>query len=875
MVSRGIFQSARAGVVRFFLRVKRLAEQERYALWRSRPVRPNVVFYESFSGNGMLCNPEAIFRALHRNPEFAHLTHIWALDDTTGHELITREFAADPTVRFVTLDSNAYRRALATSGYLVNNATFPPEFGKRPGQIYLNTWHGTPLKRMGIDIGDPATRFANVIRNFLAADYLLAANSFMVSQLYESAHGLKQLFAGRFIVEGYPRVDHQFAAAETVADTIRLIEAGGVTIGDRRVILYAPTWKGTSFTAPRDELEELAGRVSQLTRELNERLGDDRFIVLLKTHQIVHRYIAQLPGLAATLLSNDIPTNKVLAATDLLVTDYSSVFFDFLATGKPIFFLVPDLADYAGYRGLYCEPGEWPGPVVETVTELAAEIESLEARGVSPEIAARQRSMTARFAAKEDGHATERIIDIVFRNKTIGYDIREATRDSRPTVLLNAGQMRPNGITTALLALLDSIDYDRMDVTVVFAESRSARVVSQQRLIDARVRQFSRTGTMNGGALAQARRLRSWKRGDLSSHRTNRSERRLWDDEWVRCFGDSHFDFVVDFSGYGPLWATLLLHAPHAVRSIFLHNEMVADTGRVAADSSNPLADLRGIFSLYRDYDNLVSVSPALSDLNRRTLSRYASAGSFKSVIKPVSAQRIRTQAAGDLTCSARAETTDPSVPKWVSWLDDSDVGTTPRGPVFISIGLLTPEKNIGRLIEAFRLLQETVPAARLLIIGDGSGRPALQALLSAEGLTGVALLAGALENPLPALAHADCFVISSDYDGAPMAVFEALVLGVPVVAVGFTTAQDLLTDGRGLVVASTVEALAAGMLTVAAGEFSATAFDAVSHNTAAMTLFYAAIGMTVQPQSNSSSIPITTESAPNELEHDASMLGE
>lgn len=844
-------QRARERLVRISLRARQLADQELYAFWRSRPIRPAVVLYESFSGNGMLCNPEAIFRGLLNDPEFAHLSHIWALDDVRAHKIVTREFANHPSVRFVAVDSNSYRRALATSGYLVNNATFPPEFGKRPGQLYLNTWHGTPLKRMGIDIGDPATRFANVIRNFLAADYLLAANSFMVERLYESAHGLKQLYAGKFIVEGYPWVDHQFTVPQAKADTIRMIEDSGVTIGGRRVILYAPTWKGTSFAAPRDELAGLADRVSELTKELARRLGDDRFVVLLKTHQIVHRYIAQVPGLATTLVSNDIPTNKILAVTDILITDYSSIFFDFLPTLRPIFFLVPDLADYAGYRGLYLEPEQWPGPVVATVSALAGEIESLEADGVCQEVVSRHRSMMRRFAAKEDGHATERIIDIVFRKATTGYDVRRVTRDSRPRILLNAGTMRPNGITTALLGLLDSIDYDLMDVTVVFPESRRARIVAQQRLIDPRVRQFSRTGTMNGGALAQARRLRSWKRGDLRSHATRRSERRLWDDEWVRCFGDARFEFVADFSGYGPLWATLMLHAPHAVRSIWLHNDMKADTGRVATDFSNPLANLKGIFSLYQDYDHLVSVSPALADLNSRNLSEFAQFEKFESVIKTISAQRIRDQAAGDLNFSATDPTQGAEPPDWVSWLDRSGIRSAQPGPLFISVGRLVPEKNITRVIRAFRAVHDIVPSARLLIIGEGPERTALQTLLVAEGVAEAAQLTGPLLNPLPILARAHCFVIASDYEGAPMAVYEALVLGIPIVAVDFATARDLVPDGRGLVVAKTVDALAVGMLAVAADIPTATPFDPVAHNAAAMQTFYAAIGMTVHPRAS------------------------
>ena len=130
-------------------KVGRARRLEIYAFWRSRPVEPRSVMYESFAGNGALCNPEALFRGLRADPEFADLKHVWVLSNPDENPSIVREFEHDRSVRFVRPNTNGYYRALATSGYLINNATFQGEFSKRAGQIYLNTWHGTPLKKMG------------------------------------------------------------------------------------------------------------------------------------------------------------------------------------------------------------------------------------------------------------------------------------------------------------------------------------------------------------------------------------------------------------------------------------------------------------------------------------------------------------------------------------------------------------------------------------------------------------------------------------------------------------------------------------------------------------------------------------------------------
>ncbi len=132
--------------------LRRAAVAEAVAGFRRLPVDPGLVLYESFAGNGMLCNPEAVYRALRADGRFDHLRHVWVLDDPARHPSVMRELTGDDRVSVVTRRTSAYFRSLATAGYLVNNSTFPTEFAKRPEQVYVNTWHGTPLKRMGYDI---------------------------------------------------------------------------------------------------------------------------------------------------------------------------------------------------------------------------------------------------------------------------------------------------------------------------------------------------------------------------------------------------------------------------------------------------------------------------------------------------------------------------------------------------------------------------------------------------------------------------------------------------------------------------------------------------------------------------------------------------
>ena len=807
-------------------RVLQAVKTEVYAFWRRRAVRPRMVLYESFAGNGMLCNPEAIFRALLDEPEFAGFIHIWVLASKRENPAVVREFARSRSVRFVRPGSFAYFRALAIAGFLVNNATFPPEFGKRSGQKYLNTWHGTPLKRMGYDIDASATRVSNVIRNFLSADFLLSTSPFMTEHLYEKAHLLGQIYRGRVIEEGYPRVDRQLLDATAVAACRARLMNGGVAIGDRQVILYAPTWKGTSFSLPEDDISELVARVELL----DSLIDTTKYVVLLKTHQVVHRFVSNIPGLARRLIPNEIPSNVILGITDVLVTDYSSIFFDFLATGRPIFFLVPDLADYAGYRGLYIAPAEWPGPVVDTVEKLADAVNEFDRAGVDGRVAANYRAMQAKFVSRDDGHSTQRIVDIVFRGNIAGYAVMPIAHDGRRTMLIYAGGMRPNTVTSALIALVDRIDHSRFDVSIVFPPTRARSVRDQQRLMNPRVRQFARVGGMNGSKLSLAR-LRATRFAGAGSVERSAAETGLWRDEWDRCFGSTTFDFALDFAGTSSFWASLILQSPGSERSIWLRNDL--------AYRAHELAKIR---PLYDAYDHLVSLSPSRCAAPQKFSSARSLIGGgriladarlpiqFDDGVSPMLDSPMSDATTSDATMS------DSPIPAWLA-----ETGSAGNARIFASLGRLSVENNPFRLLRAFALVHTAAQQSRLLVIGSGPLAPSLASEVVALGLSEAVWLAGYRANPFALLRHSHCLVFTGTTQD-PRVVLEARVLGLPIVTVAGR--EDGRESSSGvLVVAADDRAVADGMADFLGGELGASSLDWAERDEVSLTEFYRAVG--------------------------------
>ncbi|MEP6816136.1 MAG: glycosyltransferase [Marmoricola sp.] len=835
----------------------------KYAGWREDPIVPGSVLYESFFGNGILDNPEAIFRHLLDQPDQRHLKHIWVLDDVDAHPEVTAEFAGDSRVRFVGIETPEYLHALATSQYLVNNATFPQEFAKRPGQTYVNTWHGVPLKHMGYDMRGGGIESRNVSRNFLQADYLVSANSFMTDTMYRKGYRLQGIFRGSVIEEGQPRIDRQIQAMEDPAPFIAQVEAGGVVVDGRKIVLFAPTWRGDSFGDPHVNAAEMVRTVRQLQKALGE-----EYVVLLKTHQVVHNAVKKRLGQTNFLVPNDIATNLLLGVSDLLVTDYSSIFFDYLATGRPIVHYVPDLDDYEVTRGLYLEQDELFGPFCKTIAELAEHVEEgLAGDGRS----ALSVKGAERFNAKDDGNATARLVDIVFRGVTSGYTVHSDFGTEKERICIYLGSMMSNGIMTSALNLLHNLDYDKYDVTAFWAFSVGRDRARNAGFVDPRARVIPRATVMNGGPL-RVRRIQSQMLKKGLPATLSAAHHKFWGDEYQRMFGNAEFDHLIDFSGYGCYSPFLFSSAPGSPRkSIWLHNDMAADQQRETVGEKHLEARLGSVFSTYRHFDHLVSVSPELMRLNRENLAAYASPEKFEFALNTIDGERVlrmagrlRDDATGaDDTAGTghleRFDTTNvaAAVHSLMQYFKAGEIIREARSrqrintmdirgkkvQTFVTVGRLSPEKNHARLIEAFAQVHSKHPDIRLVILGGGKLEGALADQISNLGMEPFISLAGQVDNPFAILADADCFVLSSDYEGQPMVILEARALGLPVITTSFSSVGDSVPEDAGIVVPKSVKGVAAGLERYLAGEVPTHPLDYREYNAAAAAQFSKAIG--------------------------------
>jgi CDP-glycerol glycerophosphotransferase len=349
----------------------------------------NLVLFDSWRGT-YSDNPRAISETLHeRRPDLAQ---VWVSDGT------------DPVPEWadtVQPGSRRYFAALGRTSYVVTNIGMPGYYRKRSGTSYLQTWHGTPLKRIALDIREtPAfagdNRFFDRVRRDVAKwDALVSPNAFSTT-VFRRAFD----YGGRIIESGYPRND--LLSSPEARETRESARRALGLPDSKTAILYAPTWRDSrSFDL---ELDVAA---------LGERFGDSHAF-LLRPHP--HAPVATRDDVRrwAIDVSAHPDVRELYLAADVLITDYSSAMFDFAVTRKPILLFTYDLAEYRDVtRGFYFDfEAEAPGPLLATTPEVVDALEDLEA--VTTRSADAYERFCERFCSLEDGAAAERVVEAFF-----------------------------------------------------------------------------------------------------------------------------------------------------------------------------------------------------------------------------------------------------------------------------------------------------------------------------------------------------------------------------------------------------------------------------------------------------------------------------
>lgn len=356
-----------------------------YATARKAPLNDTVVF-QSFEGRTVGDSPFAIMQEL--------ATRNLGLD--LFYVVRSKSQSLPAGVKPLIYGSAAWVSALARSKYIVSNNNLPEFFVKREGQTYLQTWHGTPLKRLGRDITTNAASsfyISSMAREAAGWSYLISPSPYCTKIL---PHALG--FEGKVLETGYPRNDSLVNDKKT-RDSLRA-ELG--VNKSETLVLYAPTWRDTRRT-----ITGAWAGVNFFDAELPA-----GYRLMFRGHNntvSAHRSGTAGGAIDVTAYPN---VNDLYLAADVLVTDYSSVMFDYSVTGKPMAFLVPDLAEYQANRGFYFDfASEAPGPIFASSAELVKALPALKSNDK------KYAAWRKKFNPLEDGKAAKRVVDTVWGNK--------------------------------------------------------------------------------------------------------------------------------------------------------------------------------------------------------------------------------------------------------------------------------------------------------------------------------------------------------------------------------------------------------------------------------------------------------------------------
>lgn len=345
-------------------KLKRLVSKRSYitryayhAYCKKHPVIKGQVLIESFQGKTVSDSPFYIAQQLQKQVDKIYIAT--TEKNRQEHKQLLKEHGLETAI-LVPVYSKAYQMALATSEILVNNVTFPPYFIRRDEQVYLNTWHGTPWKTLGKKMKNGIQDMSNIQRNFLQSSMLLFPNVFTKQRMIED-YNLTNLFTGLSYTAEYPRnlVFHEHE--KTIAIKKRY---GSEKL---EMIAYMPTWRGLTSTAL--EIAGYAEELKKILQVLDETLNDDQMLYV-NLHSLVKDVILIQGYQHICSFPEGVDNYEFLMGCDMLITDYSSVLFDFALTKRPVILFVYDAEEYARDRGMYFSVQDLPFVKAETLKQL-------------------------------------------------------------------------------------------------------------------------------------------------------------------------------------------------------------------------------------------------------------------------------------------------------------------------------------------------------------------------------------------------------------------------------------------------------------------------------------------------------------------------
>lgn len=783
----------------------------RYPHYLTKKIRENAILLEAQHGQSVDGTVFAMLLVLAKEEAFREYTLYLTVAKNKRKSIEARLKSAGLTrVKTVVRGSCRYFKILATARYLINDTTFIFNFVKRDEQVYLNTWHGTPLKTLGKSVKGEAHTIGNIQKNLLAADYLLFPNEFTMEHMVRD-YMLENIGQGEVWLSGYPR-NGVFFDEEQRGRIRKRYELDGKT-----VYAFLPTWRGT------------VGKVAETaqTKAIEEQLAaldaglPENTVLYVK----LHTFNGVMPDFAGFSRIRPFPTDcgtyTFLNATDGLITDYSSVFFDYAVTGKKILLFTYDEEEYEAERGFYMPLSELPFPRAKTVEELLLYIKQ--------EKNYDDREFLKKFCAYERPDAARAVCRKLLLGNDEGIKTCALPDNGKRNVVIFGGALYNNGITTSLFNLLSLVDKEKFNYTLLF---KTEDIKGHPEVLDALPEGVNYLGFSNGISLSLPEFLlyKFWtKKGLVPYGIIRKIENKIarWDSK--RLFTGCGVDKLIHFSGYSNDVTTIFLGLS-CNKTIYMHSDMEKEV------KERRLVRREVLARAYREYDSVAAVSEDIKPIAEKIAEGYPYPAGKKACVtvakNVIDYKRV-------LRCSEQELVFDSTTRSNVS-LERLREILASDAVKFVNVGRFSAEKGHARLLAAFDKIHKENPDTYLIIVG-GRGELYEETLRKARELDSYdhIVIILFMSNPFALLKQCDYFVFSSLYEGFGLVLAEADILGVRCVSTDIPGPRLFMQKYGGTLVENSEQGVYDGMKLCLDGKVTDTlSVDYEEYNKEAVTEF-------------------------------------
>jgi len=753
--------------------------------------------------------------------------------------------------------SKEYCKVLASAEYLLNDTSFYPFFTKKHGQKYYNIWHGTPLKTLGKD-QEVLTDMANIQRNFYMADKIITSNQY-TQDILASSHNLNGIYQGKMVLAPSPR--NSILLDQKVRQNVRL----DLGLNGKKVYLYMPTWRGTV-----GKVENNTSKILDDLKYISKNLKvDELFFVKLHPFQDAIE-LNEFDNIR--LVPNKFELYEFLTAIDTLITDYSSIMYDFLLTNRKIILYTYDKEEYFSTRGVYDSIDSYPFEQVNLVEELIEKMQDMEI-----DFNIHYAEMKKKFCPFDHIEGTTILCDYLFDERTHDNIKETNLYNEKETVVILSGGFWDNGITMALLNTFDNIDISKRNYVVFFEKSKLKKEHEfRVRNLPEGILFYPVPGIINGIFTDRIIYKRYMKSESFNSSWIQKRIKYLFENEFKRTFGDLKIDHFIHYTGFERKYAEMIKHVPSSVNSVmFYHTDMIQEYNIKKKLNQDPL-NKKILFSAYERVskvvlvhqnlkNNLLKELPHLNNLHvvnnflgEKRVRNLAKENIFSTMLSPridyanqsdcnqsdiIHLMKHRSkffessliyQDYSELNIFDELESIKSSNVKAYNkilakihlaelslmvqslgkvksrLLDDL---FNPDIKVFINIGRYAYQKGHDRLIAAFERVYVEDKNTRLVIVAPhGPLRKETINWVKNSRAYDAILILGRMDNPYPLLKLCDAFVLSSHYEGLGLVVYEALAVNTTPITVNLTETIEYLKNEDAIIVNNSEEGLYEGM---------------------------------------------------------------